>query len=415
MKRFTDRQIVNLILILSLIGIIILSAFLTLGYAPISANDTQANPATTGSSANIYFNETGLPSGVKWVVFMSGLDPYNEPVQTTQYSTTSQLEQASTYQQGLDLSFVVYQVSSNGQTYNPSPSSGTILLSNVNNYVNVAFTKVSGNLFQLNVIGLGLPYPYSGLPWSGFITNNQSIFYSIHTSSLSYTQILPNGTYYFQINGSANHYYPYIVGASNTGVDLSGYFSMSGDNYTLTIGFNTIYTNETYYISFVASGFTNGTRWTLTFNNTNYSENSNTVYLPVKLGYTYNVSANATGYAYEGVRSVYLYSFNQQVSLPFVSNYSHPVNFLANGLGIIGISVTGFWGIVFLLASIVLVGISTYLDWGIYVTVLLPLVLLWIALGIGVIGYMIPSVSTIGAFAAVIIDMRDPKQGGRPA
>ena len=370
------------------------------------SNDTQSTP-DTASSANILFTETGLPSGTKWTISGQGLDPYGEFVPTTTTSQTTTIEMYGTYAQGTIFSYSTSDVSQNGQTYQPSTTGGSITLAAQNN-ITIHYTQTPGNLVTFNMQG-GLPGEFQGLAWKGFLTNNNTIYDGWNTPATTFSINLPNGTYYFQINGSAGEYEPSIP---------NGYFTLNGNNYTLNFKMNYVYVNEQYYVSFVASGISNGTAWNVTIGNTTYSETANQAYILLTLGYTYNITASSNGSLYVGPSTVYLYTFNQQVNVPFQPNYSKPVNFLATGLSLLGVSVMNFWTVVFLVAAAISVVALSRFGAPIYMTAIIPVVIIWGAYAMNVIGILIPAVIPFIAVAAILLHFMLPSvesHGGRPS
>ena len=399
------------ILVIAIATVLLAVAFYVM---PQMQDSVQANLSTpssivsdTASSANILFTETGLPSGASWTISGQGLDPYGEFVPTTTTSKTATIEMYGIYAQGTIFSYSTSDTSLNGQTYTPTVTGGSLTLAAQNN-ITIHFTQTPGNLVTFNMQG-GLPGEFQGLAWKGFLTNNNTIYDGWSTPATTFSINLPNGTYYFQINGSAGNYEPSIP---------NGYFTLNGNNYTLNFKMSYIYVNESFYVSFVATGITNGTAWNVTVGNTTHLETSNQAYVLVTLGYTYNLSASSNGTIYTGPKTVYLYTFNQQVNIQFQANYSKPVNFLATGLGLLGVSVMNFWTVVFLVAAAVSVVALQRFNAPIYFTALIPVIIIWGAYAMNVIGILVPAVIPFFAAAAIAIHYMLPgaeAHGGRPS
>lgn len=409
MKDINKAIAVVIILIISLTALQFVVSATMVNEHQISVNDTQSNSIVADSalSANVQFNESGLPSGTTWAVALNGLDPYNEPTQITQSSTSPLSVQVyGTYQQGTYVIFSIPDVSYAGITFKPSVSNGQVLLSNVNNYLDVSWTEILGNLVTINILG-GLPGEFYGLQWSGFVTNNQSIYLPIHTNSQVWSYPVPNGTYYFQLNNSANAYFF---------LPHSGYFSVYGQKYTINAKAYYNLTGDIYNTSFEAHGIPNGQEWNLTIVghniNQTFTQKTNNVQVPLTYGYSYNFTVNSTGYNYIGITHYNLTSqdFGVQIILQFQTNYGTEGSWLDSGLQALGINVTIFFEIIFLVGSLILaLGFFRLTDSIIY-TALAIMALVWISAVVGLTAYNFPIPFTLLGIVGIFADRYEKRR-----
>lgn len=360
------------------------------------ASPTSVSPSTTFTHANLYVNESGLPSGTAWSITVTGIDPYGEPLSHTMSGTSSQL-----VYNGFEFNSIVkYSVSPSGsgaQPYNPSPATGSLTLSNPNDYLDISFHAAQGNLFTINIPG-GLPADEHGQNWKGYFTNNGTYTQGINTGATSLSFVIPNGTYYFQFNGTS-YYTPSVP---------NGYFTVDGNNYTLTVTFSLNIEGSTYGVNFIEQGLPTGHSWTLHVDGpgVNVTESSYAATISVNLtgGDTYNYTANATGYTYIGQQGSFTFNtFGQNVYMPF-QNPGAPARQHLNTLTeYIGLSVTAFFAVVTSIVGIITaIMVARHSDDIIFPAVAL-VVIAWVARAVGGVqtGYAV--LITVLAIAAFFI------------
>lgn len=266
------------------------------GIMPVQTGVSKPVYSPAYSQATIQMGEIGLPSGTSWSVTISGMAVDGTYLQQT-YTTSSTYIDATSFAQSQTVSYTYSPAASNSHTYEASPSTGSLSIGAVEFYFNTTYSEVSGNIFTINIQG-GLPGGFYGTAWSGFITNNGSIMDSINTAAVSISFLLPNGTYYFQINQTYGNIYiaPSVP---------QGYIALDGNNYTLTEVFTMYAVNITAYIYFSEIGLPSGTSWNLTFNGSLHSSTSQWINVTVMTGYVYNLSVgNVTGYSVSALSQV---------------------------------------------------------------------------------------------------------------
>ena len=155
--------------------------------------------------------------------------------------------------------------------------------------------------YNLTVQQQGLPPDTS---WTGYITNHTTT-YSISTTAYQEIFIILNGTYEYFLNDTKG-YDPLVP---------TGYFTISGGNYTLTAQYISVNSTTTYSVDFIPKGLPADTNWTLNINSEQYIQNSS-VTLHLKPG-NYSFSASASGYAYN--TSYIFVDYNTSVNLTFYS------------------------------------------------------------------------------------------------
>ena len=198
---------------------------------------------------NLTFLETGLKYNSLWSVLVNNKSYYS-------YTDTITIPVTNgTY---------TYKIS-NVSGYKPNVYSGTVTISGTNAQINIEWTE-----FEYYVIfeeyGLIL-----SIEWSVVLNNVEE--YSLNSTI---TFLEPNGSYNFTVSPIHNYF-------TNTS---SGKVIVSGKNLTVSI----YWTMRLYNISFVEIGLKNGTRWSITLNNsTEYSNNSTIVYSVPNGTYSFSI------------------------------------------------------------------------------------------------------------------------------
>lgn len=197
----------------------------------------------------VTFHESGLPAGTLWSVI----------VNTTSNGTSSNNNITIQLMNG-SYSFRVITVN---KTYHGTGYDFNV--SGSNRVVNVTFSTVT---YDITFNESGLP---SGTSWTVTISGGAG-----GSSSTSYISLaLTNGSYDF------------TIATSNKTYHASGYsFSVSGSGRTVDVNFSKV----TYKVSFVESGLSSGTTWSVTLNGNKESSSSSTITFTIWNG-TYSYSA----------------------------------------------------------------------------------------------------------------------------
>jgi len=236
---------------------------------------------------NITFQETGLSSGTIWSL------TFNSNSYSSNSSKIIIKEPNGTY--SFSINYIGY--------YQPSPSSGSITVNGNNIYENITFIKVIS--YQITFIENGLS---SGIIWQ--ITLDSTMKSS--TSSSIVFNDLQNGTYSYSVS-VFNKWYSYSP--------VSGTLTINGVNLTQDIQFTQLFA-----ITFVASGLSSGTIWSLTLNSNTYSSNSNSIiisylspgsysfYINNINGYSINPQAGTISLTNQNITEYIQFVFNQIIS-----------------------------------------------------------------------------------------------------
>lgn len=308
----------------------------------------------------VSFSESGLPSGTKWFLNVSGpiqkslsttssLISFNLPNGTYNYSISNldsnfaphsgsgnftitgspksigiiflRLYNVEFYQEGLPAGIKWYVNITDPQSFN---SSNTSLIFKEPNGSYHYFVGIGNTNFELNnttstgnftVDGLAVtPAPQSspivfyalhivtfqehrlppGIIWYLNITGGRT--FSTFSNSISFKQ--PNGTYQYKVFSGNNLYRPSPSAGS---FSVKGW-PLSSSSLNLSITFYLV----TYVVSFVESGLTTGTPWSVTLNNTTKQSINNTIIFtesngsypyfvdPLSGFSTYNYTGNVT-------------------------------------------------------------------------------------------------------------------------
>jgi len=251
---------------------------------------------------SVTFQESGLPSGTIWSL------TFNSNSYSSNSSKIVIKEPNGTYS---------FNINSIGY-YQPSPSSGSITVNGNNIYENITFTKVIS--YQITFIENGL---VSGITWQ--ITLDSTIKSS--TSSSIVFNELQNGTYFYSVS-IFNKWYSYSP--------ASGTLTVNGANLTQDIQFTQLFA-----ITFIASGLSSGTIWSLTLNSNTYSSNSNSIvisylspdsysfYVNNINGYSINPQSGTISLANQNITEYVQFVFDQVTSYGNNNNgnvyYNQPI------------------------------------------------------------------------------------------
>lgn len=192
--------------------------------------------------------------------------------------------------------------------------------------------------FNVTVQEQGLP---SNTQWTGYITNH-SFTWQINTNAFSQSFSLPNGTFYYQFNDTAN-YKP---------LNPNGYFTVDNGTYTLTAQYVPFNSTEKYAITFNPVKLGSGVNWTLNINGLSYTQNSSvTVDLQSS---NYSFSASAPGYAFN--TSYVFVTHNESVNVTFYKQQYQGLSGQLNEYFIqnLGVSLTVVYIIVGLIVGLII-------------------------------------------------------------
>ncbi len=207
----------------------------------------------------VTFTETGLPSGSKWFVNVTGPRSFY-----SYYGSITFYEPNGSYS---------YSIGTN-PIYAPSSGSGNIVVQGSSVSGNVAFHLVT---YSVDFIEIGLP---SGAAWYVSLNGTQSA--STSNSSISFT--MTNGTYPYSISP--------ISGV--TVLPSSGNIFVSGGNVVVNVVISPVGSQGGNLVSFIQSGLPSNREWFVTFDGYTESSFSSIIQFYVGSG-SYPYSITATG------------------------------------------------------------------------------------------------------------------------
>jgi hypothetical protein len=194
-----------------------------------------SSPCSTSGCAvyAVAFQETGLPTGASWRVDLNGGGP----------ATTS------------NLTSILFQLANGSYTfavsdilgYDPSPASGSIVVTGRGAVENVTFTVVAPTLYSVTFVETGLD---RGSEWSVTLAGSAA-----QSAASTLTFDMPNGTYGFtvaQVSGYAL--------ATPTGL-----VNVSGEPVSVELNFSLV-PIPTFPLVFVEAGLPSSTSWGITLN-----------------------------------------------------------------------------------------------------------------------------------------------------
>lgn len=208
--------------------------------------------------SQIVFEEFNLPSNTSWFVNFNGFMKY------THFEVLTFVAVYGNY---------TYSTGVNDSLYHPSPSSGTVKVSNPDVYVNVNFWSRN---YTVVFTETGLP---AGSEWSvsvGPYVNNST------ASEVSFS--LPNGSYNYILSTGTPKY---------AALNASGTFDVNASGINLSVTFEPV----TYYVNFNRSG-PSGIKWQVAMGGIRESTISSMITFREEYGnYSYNVSIFNSDYS----------------------------------------------------------------------------------------------------------------------
>lgn len=294
----------------------------------------------------VSFSESGLPSGTKWFLNVSGpilkslsttfsLISFNLPNGTYNYSISNlnsnfaphigsgnftitgssesigiiflRLYNVEFYQQGLPVGIKWYVNITDPQSFS---SSNTSLIFKEPNGSYHYFVGIDNTNFELNNTTSTGNFTVDGFPITPAPQSSPIVFYALHIVTFQEHRLPPGMIWYLNITGGRtfstfsnsisfkepNGTYQYKVSSGNNFYRPSpsvGSFSVKGwpvnsSSLNITITFYLV----TYTVSFVESGLTTGTPWSVTLNNTTkQSINTTIIFTESNGSYQYFIDA----------------------------------------------------------------------------------------------------------------------------
>ena len=378
-----------------------------------SLNTVFGNPHSQTYYAWINFTRAGtvLPSGTRWggtVLETQGEFPGTLITFSAPSTATYQNVTLDVYDFPANETYTLTPIGpvNGNHYYQPRPNTGTLTAytpSSKTLDVTVNYTEISG--YPVNITEYTLPL---GMYFNGSIANRLAIgnitdYFSTHANSFSV--ILPNGTYFLNLNNSSGFgglYAPYQKVYS---------FAVMGASYSLTVTYVDVTPNQYLKMTFLEHGLPNGTAYYFIVNGTRFDENasSNIVYTTLPVGIS-QVYASAPGYDYVGKTAINVEQNAGTFYLNFTQQNSSADFGLVGGfnslLNPLGITINGFLIAITLLAGF-LVSAAVYagtreimIASGVYVGIL------WAATGFSIIPLSIPFVAMFAAIAAFMLEKR---------
>ncbi len=176
----------------------------------------------------VTFTEAGLPSGSDWYMNITGHD--------------SGALTGTTYSVNLTNGTFVYTIQTNNKLYEPSTSSGSLMINGSAVTKSITFFQVS----KITFTETGLP---SGTVWYVNVTNSTGFTFHGNSSTNTITFNLINGTYSFLNSTSDKIYEP---------SSYAGTFTVSGTAVNLP---SVTFSKVTYKVTFTETGLPSGTTW----------------------------------------------------------------------------------------------------------------------------------------------------------
>jgi hypothetical protein len=202
----------------------------------------------TEVTSSVTFTESGVPIGIKWSVDFNG----------TNESSTNQsitfLAINGTHQ------FSIGHINGDIYEYDPSPSSGSVIVNGSKINVSITFARVGPTKYNVVFYESGLP---SGYPWS-FTFNGTN--YTDQYDAWGFN--MPNGTYYYSVDNVSGY----------TETNSSGRIVVNGNDEYVNVYFTKI--PDGYFIGNIspnnASVYINGVQYATNNGNFNISLNPGT-------------------------------------------------------------------------------------------------------------------------------------------
>ncbi len=254
----------------------------------------------------VTFTETGLPTGSIWYVNTTG---HNSGALT-----------GITYSVNLTNGTFAYTVQTNNKQFEPSTSSGYLMV----NGKAVLKTIMFSHVYKVTFTETGLP---SGTIWYGNVTNSTGHIFHGSSSTNTIAFNLINGTYTFtnstsdKIYGPSSHSGKFTVSGSAVNLPTVSFSQITYKVTFMEIGLPTgsiWYVNITGHDSGLITGttysvmLTNGTyAYTLGTNNTNYNANGSTILINghfKTVSVTFTVSSSLSKGSHSGIPNIDLYN-----------------------------------------------------------------------------------------------------------
>lgn len=310
-------------------GLLMLLSPTFLFFTPSNASVTAtADAAPQPQPYFVTFHESGLPTGTSWSVNFIG----------TSSSSTSNVNftniAADTVQ-----TFSISSVNTANNHYSPTPSSGTVYVSNNNVTVGISFynetTSLPASGYDLNFTITNFPSVMPGVSWSWKATvSGASLPYGPVTSSsssgnsINYFTGLSNGTYSYSLSPA------YGTTLSNS----TGLININGTNTTVDLSISLM---KTYTVHFNESGLpadqkfsvsvydspTGGNHYSTT-NTTFVTQNTFVNFYLINQTYDYSVNTPSGFQAHPSTGTVTVTGSIVNISIQFsVAGPLYPVNF----------------------------------------------------------------------------------------
>ena len=210
----------------------------------------------------VTFTEAGLPSGSDWYMNITGHD--------------SGALTGTTYSVNLTNGTFVYTIQTNNKLYEPSTSSGSLMINGSAVTKSITFFQVS----KITFTETGLP---SGTVWYVNVTNSTGFTFHGNSSTNTITFNLINGTYSFLNSTSDKIYEP---------SSYAGTFTVSGTAVNLP---SVTFSKVTYKVTFTETGLPTGSDWYVNITGQTSSGpitgTSYSIYL-ANASYSYNVQTS---------------------------------------------------------------------------------------------------------------------------
>ncbi|HXY11915.1 MAG TPA: YncE family protein, partial [Thermoplasmata archaeon] len=249
------------------------------------------------TSYPVQFQETGLPQGTLWNVTLAGVEkPSNTP-------TISFSELPGHY------SFTVGDVTG----YVANVTSGSVTVTDQGETVDIGFSPVASS-YEVTFQERGLP---TSTLWNVTLDGVQN-----HSTTSTVGFVEPGGATY-----------PFSVGVVNGYVanNSSGTVRVVSSPVTVDIGFTPLH--STFPVTFLETGLSSQTTWSVTFNHTANSSSTNSIGFRDANGtWPFTVSAVAGYDANVTSGNVTIHGLPREVFVGFSAVRTYPVNFTETGL-----------------------------------------------------------------------------------
>lgn len=342
---FRTNKKKRMVLLAIVFGLLMILSPLYLLLTPPTTVGT-ANPYAATSRYTVFFQESGLPTGTIWSVDFFGFSSSNtSEVNFTNIATNTAH------------AFTVSTVNAGNNQYIPTPSSGTVFVSNSNVTVDISYynqtTALPSTGYDLNFTIINFPSVMPGISWSWKATvSGVSMPYGPVTSSSSTI----NSIEYF--TGMHNGTYSYSL-APAYGTSLSnatGLVNINGKNTTVDVNITlmkayTVHFNETglsatqkFSVSVLDSPTTGGL-YSAT-NSSFVSQNAFVDFFLINQSYEYVVNPPSGYGASPSAGTITISGSAQNITIQFsISAPTYPVNFLITNPPSNTPNINWYWGV----------------------------------------------------------------------